>query len=252
MKNTINTIIFDLAGIIFRINKLKILRCIGYKDFLLYYVQKQRNPFNECLAILNKMRQEIPGQFQDAATYKGTLLPVCFLQWQQGLISYGDLYHQIHDYLNMLDQQHYFSSACHKRVIFKLLHEFLNPQVLLSAYTIIPDTINLIQKLKQTGRYKLYILSNIDQETWNGLKAHYPEFFQNFDGIVTSCESHLLKPNAAIFKYLIEKYNLNPHHCCFVDDQIENIKTAEQLGMASIYCQKPSQLSDMFEKTEIV
>lgn len=252
MNTDIQAIIFDITGVIFYISVPKLIQSIGYKDLALYYFQKYKNPFHECLMILDHMRQEVPGQFQDTATYKGTLLPVCFIQWQEGLISYGDLYHRIHDYLNNLAQQHYFSSTIHKRVIFKLLHAFLNPQVLLNAYSIIPSTANLIQQLKQTGHYRLYILSNMDQETWNGLKASHAQLFHNFDGIVTSCESHLFKPDVRIFNYLTYNYNLDPHQCCFVDDQIENIQAAEQLGMIGIHCQNPSQLLRTFEKKAIL
>lgn len=248
MAAVINVVIFDILGVLFYIDKVKALQLLSYKDAFVYFCQKRRNPIDECLSILDRMRQEVPGQFQQIVPYKGTFLPNCIVQWQQGLISEPELFEQIKSYLALLDKEHYFSTACHRRVIYTLLDVMLNSRIGLEVYRLIPSTAQLIKTLKQQGMYKLYILSNIDKQTFEGLKQRYSPIFDCFDGMVTSCYSHFIKPEASIFECLIQKYNLDPHHCCLVDDQIENLEMAKKLGMDVVYCKKPAELYQLFEQ----
>ncbi len=248
----INVFVFDLTGVIFAIHKMKIMRNIASKDLLVYFLKQRKNPVDEGIMILDKMRKEVPGQYQEIVGYKGTYLPLCFVQWNQGLISAAQAFEQIRDYFTHLDTQNYFKNSQHKKILFELLYDLFNSEKSLDAFKPIKSTVNLIQKLRKSGTYKLYILSNIDKETIDGLEALHKDIFSNFDGIVTSCYSHFLKPDVAIFDYLFTKYGLNPRDCCFIDDQIENIKAAQGLGMETIHCVKPSALHSLIKKKGIL
>jgi len=247
----ISVVVFDLTGVVFALHKMKIMRSLASKDLILYLLKQRKNPVDEGIMILDKMRREVPGQFQEIVGYKGTYLPLCFVQWNQGLISASESFRQIHDYFNSLDKQNYFNNALHKKVIFDLLYGLFGSERSLDAFKPIKSTVNLIKKLRNLGTYKLYILSNIDRETIDGLEVTHKELFSYFDGMVTSCYSHFLKPDAAIFDYLFTKYGLDPQACCFIDDQIENIKTAQSLGMETIHCVKPSALPSLVKKLGI-
>lgn len=253
MKSTaLTVIVFDLTGVVFALHKMKIVRALASKDLILYFLRQRKNPVDEGIMILDKMRKEVPGQFQDVVGYKGTYLPLCFVQWNQGLVSAAEAFEQIHTYFNELDNQKYFKNARHKKVLFNLLHGLFSFEKILDAFKPIQSTVNLIKKLKQLGTYKLFILSNIDKETFEGLEVVHKELFSYFDGIVTSCYSHHLKPDAAIFEYLFTKYEVNPQECCFIDDQIENIVAAQNLGMETIHCVKPSALPSLVKKKGIL
>ena len=81
---------------------------------------------------------------------------------------------------------------------------------------------------KQYG-YRLYVLSNASLDFYRYFPIQYD--VNLFDGIVLSSEAHILKPNSDIYKLLLNKYDLKPEECIFVDDRKENVLAAEELGM---------------------
>ena len=88
--------------------------------------------------------------------------------------------------------------------------------------------LNLIERLKNKG-YKVYLLSNMNEYTFNKVKAS--NLFNIVDGYVLSYLVHQVKPYISIYKTLINKYNLKVSECLFIDDNENNINTANSLGM---------------------
>jgi putative hydrolase of the HAD superfamily len=94
------------------------------------------------------------------------------------------------------------------------------------------DTVLLIKRLKKRG-YRLFYLSNI---SWDVLELLAPrKFWSLFDGGITSCEVHLLKPDLRIYQALINKYQLNAKECIFVDDNTTNASAAFDVDMTGIH-----------------
>lgn len=91
----------------------------------------------------------------------------------------------------------------------------------------IPATKSLIEELKQAN-FKLYVLSNMSLEFIEFLRKQ--DVYKNFDGEVVSCEEHVVKPEAEIYRRLIERYGLNPAETLFVDDRKANIDMAKAEG----------------------
>ncbi|MBK7132149.1 MAG: HAD-IA family hydrolase [Bacteroidales bacterium] len=56
-------------------------------------------------------------------------------------------------------------------------------------------------------------------------------FFKYFDGGVISAEAKASKPDLKIYNILLEKYNLVPNECLFIDDLEVNVRAAEAAGM---------------------
>ena len=46
------------------------------------------------------------------------------------------------------------------------------------------------------------------------------------------------KPALHGFHVLLRKHNLDPHRCAFVDDVLENLRTAHRLGMSTVWVSK--------------
>ena len=88
--------------------------------------------------------------------------------------------------------------------------------------------LNLIERLKNKG-YKVYLLSNMNEYTFNKVKAS--NLFNIVDGYVLSYLVHQVKPYISIYKTLISRYNLTVSECLFIDDNENNINTANSLGM---------------------
>lgn len=86
----------------------------------------------------------------------------------------------------------------------------------------------LIRQLKQEG-YKLFVLSNagLSLRTYC---ARLPGA-DCFDGILVSAEEKLLKPQAEIFRRLLERYGLEAGESVFIDDLPANCEGAVNIGM---------------------
>jgi 2-haloacid dehalogenase len=107
----------------------------------------------------------------------------------------------------------------------------------------IPQNVSLLRKLKE--KYKLYGLTNWSAETFPIVFKRY-SFFTLFDGIVISGEEKLIKPDKKIFEIMLERYQLEAKNALFIDDNINNIRSAKELGFETIHVQEKTDL-----KTEL-
>ena len=85
----------------------------------------------------------------------------------------------------------------------------------------------LVADLKVAG-YKLYVLSNMSLEFIEFLRK--TEVYKYFDGEVVSCEEHVVKPDAEIYRRLVERYGLDVSETLFIDDRKENVEAARNEG----------------------
>lgn len=81
---------------------------------------------------------------------------------------------------------------------------------------------------KEKG-YRLYILSNASESFYE----YFPQFapLDYFDGVVVSCDIHIIKPDVRIYQYLVDKYGLLAEECFFIDDRAENVEGARKAGI---------------------
>ena len=92
----------------------------------------------------------------------------------------------------------------------------------------IPATKSLIRDLK-SAKYNLYVLSNMSLDFIEFLKTK--EVYKYFDGEVVSCYEKVVKPDAEIYKILIDRYSLNPSETLFIDDRKSNVAAAQKEGI---------------------
>ena len=92
----------------------------------------------------------------------------------------------------------------------------------------IPATKALIADLKG-AEYKLYVLSNMSLDFIEFLKTK--EVYKYFDGEVVSCYEKVVKPDADIYRILVDRYDLNPKETLFIDDRKSNIEAAQSEGI---------------------
>lgn len=92
----------------------------------------------------------------------------------------------------------------------------------------VPGASAFCEYAREKG-YRLYVLSNASDEFYD----YFPDFapLSYFDGIVVSADLHKIKPDTAIFKHLLQTYQLLPEECLFIDDMEANVKGAMQIGM---------------------
>lgn len=99
-----------------------------------------------------------------------------------------------------------------------------------------------IQSLQEMG-YRVYLLSNYSRRMYFQ-SIEELSFVEQVDGAVFSFEVQATKPEREIYDALLEKYQMNPTECVFLDDNRSNIIAANQLGMATIHFHTKSQAEE--------
>lgn len=89
-----------------------------------------------------------------------------------------------------------------------------------------------ICSLKQRG-YHVYILSNYGETPYKYAREHF-SFLGEVDGTVISSEVKFVKPEAEIYRYLLDRYCLNAEETVFLDDREDNVEAAKKLGIWGI------------------
>lgn len=100
------------------------------------------------------------------------------------------------------------------------------------------ERLKMLEKLRAKG-YKLYVLSNtnpIMYNHWidNAFRKDGKSVNDYFDGVVTSFQERMCKPNPDLFRKVVERYNLNPKETLMLDDSEANVKAARSVGLNGV------------------
>lgn len=113
------------------------------------------------------------------------------------------------------------------------------------------DTVEIFKKLKASGKYKIYALTNWSAETFPVAVARF-EFLNWFDGIVVSGEEKMRKPTPEFYHILLDRYSVKPEEALFIDDNYRNILAAEKIGISCIHFTSARQLEEQLTDREIL
>ena len=124
------------------------------------------------------------------------------------------------------------------------------PEILTDNYaeaqTIRKPEENLFFKLN-ASEFRMFILSNTPKYAIDYLKKK-TEIFNLTEGEVYSFEEGVLKPDKQIYIKLLNKYNIIPNESIFIDDNPNNIKTANELGIHGIVFKNLEQCKKELEE----
>ncbi|MFN8361941.1 MAG: HAD family phosphatase [Candidatus Kapaibacterium sp.] len=98
---------------------------------------------------------------------------------------------------------------------------------------IFPYSIDLIQSLN--NRYKLYILSNINDIHFKAIEQECAALFGCFDECFFSYKIGMRKPNTDIYRHVLQATNSTPETTLFIDDAPQNILAPQLLGIATYH-----------------
>jgi len=152
------------------------------------------------------------------------------IKYESGLISSEEFFNEIVELCNLKIS----------------LPEFIKAYT--EIFTPIPPTFDLIRKLK--SEYKISLLSNTTE--WHfeyGIKTI--EIFDLFDTITLSFQVKERKPVKKIYFDALNKLNLKPYECIYIDDIIENVNSASEIGIYGIHYISHNKLIDSFKKFRI-
>ena len=97
------------------------------------------------------------------------------------------------------------------------------------------ERLRMLEQLRAKG-YKLYVLSNtnpIMYNHWidNAFRNDGKSINDYFDGIVTSFQEKMCKPNRELFRRVVDRYRLNPEETFMLDDSEANVEAARAIGL---------------------
>ena len=138
--------------------------------------------------------------------------------YHQGMMSDDEFYHLACDLLQVceLDQIDFYTA-------FNSIVSGFNPEI-----------VEIIGAIKENNKFKLICLSNVNSSHWEYLLKKKWGFLEYFDELILSHEVHMTKPDKKIFEYTIEKARCKPEEIVFIDDGINNVRTARELGIIGI------------------
>lgn len=118
-------------------------------------------------------------------------------------------------------------------------HEFLE-----IAQAPLPLCNEMLVALK--GRYHLSLLSNTNPAHYARLSDRY-DFYDYFDQLFLSYKIGVLKPDPAIFEYLLTALDTPADTVAFFDDSRRNVEAAQAAGIHAYRVDSPSEIMAIVE-----
>ncbi len=110
--------------------------------------------------------------------------------------------------------------------------------------------INKLYKVKDKDIFKK--IKKIDSNIKIVIATNHISFVKDFinnnfdtmylDDLIISAEINKIKPNLDFYKYVLDKYKIEANELLFLDDNMENINKAKELGIQTIKVEKNSNL----------
>ncbi len=105
----------------------------------------------------------------------------------------------------------------------------------------IPETVAVLKALKASNKYRIFALTNWSAETFHIALERF-DFLQLFEGILVSGAEKMAKPDKAIYKLTLNRFDINAEKAIFIDDNLANIKGAETVGLNVVHYKGGNQL----------
>jgi putative hydrolase of the HAD superfamily len=159
----------------------------------------------------------------------------------------SDIYHQG----NMTDDEFYQLACDLLQVCMVDKVEFFKAfNSIISGINL--DVVELIKKIRDSHQYKLIALSNVNSSHWDFILEKNWDFLDCFEELILSHEIHLIKPDPKVFEYAIQKAKCKPEEIVFIDDGLNNIRSAKQLGIIGIKYINLDELIEELKNLKIV
>ena len=188
----INTIVFDLGGVLINLN---VSRCVGNFKRLMGE-ENVRNVLGiddegEGIVAVSAATQQLMHDYE-----YGNISTEAFLQSVCSYCYPGTTIEDVRSaWMSMLDEL---------------------PQ----------ERLDYIAKLRQAG-YRTILLSNSNELHWNPIFEQF-HLAQYFDRIFASQQLHMAKPNKEIYDYVVREANIDSAHAIYVDDLDKNRAAGEK------------------------
>ncbi len=114
----------------------------------------------------------------------------------------------------------------------------------------IGPSVDILHDLKLGGT-ACYALTNMEAETYPLRLQRFP-FLSWFEGTVVSGNEGIAKPDKEIFALLLDRFALEASSTLMIDDRLDNLSAAEEVGLQTLHFQSPQQLKDRLESLSLL
>jgi epoxide hydrolase-like predicted phosphatase len=106
------------------------------------------------------------------------------------------------------------------------------------------ELLDHLRELRE--KYKIGLISN----AWSGLRPwiEKQKFEDVFDVMIISAEIGVMKPDPRIYQAALEQLGVAPAESIFIDDFVQNVEGARQVGMNAIHFTTYDQVVNELEK----
>lgn len=106
-------------------------------------------------------------------------------------------------------------------------------------------TLDILVDLRDGGT-RMALLSNAGRD-FSSYFRHSP-LGALFEGVFVSGELGMVKPDAPIFRHVMDEIGIGPEQMVFIDNKEENVRGAEELGITGHVFTTPSDLRAFLEE----
>ncbi len=227
---TIQSIIFDMDGVLSTTNKLRAFYEVGIPTTLWEIADQIQLPSEK---LLFDALADVPA-ISTAKSYNKSLpMPQIMIDWQAGIQDLPAIRKSITDYLATSNKPESV-----KNWVLQTAMMMTDPAKFIATRQTISVNVALLHELKEKG-YKLILLSNWDPTSFPLFKASFPEIFmhnnqETFDRIMISGDVGMVKPNVTIFEKCLNDFDIPAQTALFIDDEPANTFAAKKLGICTI------------------
>ncbi len=113
------------------------------------------------------------------------------------------------------------------------------------------ETENVIGTLKEKG-YTLAIVSNTNELHYQHFLPKSISFLEKFDFLFFSHQIRRRKPDKDFFEYVLTTMNCTPTEVNYIDDSIQHLTSAKELGITSFQKVPEFALSELLHSVKII
>lgn len=247
-EGNFNTVIFDVGDVLFSVSrsaKRNIFLTLFWENPTLIPNLVHKACLTDIKKDLFTMLDHVSAHSTEKMYNQGEKIPQIMVDWMNGRSS--------QDLIKAIDLHLECGSYSETdKVCFRKITRFMfEAEQLTGAMEPIKPMIQLAQALKAKG-YKLYVLSNWDHESFEIMRTKHSAVFDLFDGIMISGKEKMGKPHKHFYNKLMNRYNLRPEECIFIDDEQYNTKAAEQLGIRSVWKRSVNSVLTQLQELRVI
>lgn len=236
-------LIWDVGGTTMTVDKLCMIKTIGLGEAISLFFKHGK----QCFSLMKNTIfdfLEVPEHCDDPCypcDPDGKLLPRMMVDWFLGNIESAQILQEV----TAKAERYEFLDKHHEKVTMRALNWMFDPEIMAKSMKPMRSTAKLLHdcacvKDENGGcLHSFHILSNWgDKHSFEVMmnKKSNQCIFKYFDPehIHVSSVIHDIKPCPSAFNYVLEHDHLKPEDCIFFDDQDDNIKAAQALGITAI------------------